>query len=425
METDVLIIGAGAAGLMAGRELAKAGKKVTILEARDRVGGRIYPLPEEDWGYEAQGGAEFVHGEAPVTRALLKEAGLITDTNVGGEWWNTFEGKPKTQGGAVSYSELLKNKLQELTKDMTVAEFFDTYFLDKKYSALRKRTYRRIEGYFAGDPTRASAFALREEVIDQGGSEGNSNIKEGYGAMLRYLNRECMAYGVEILLRKEVASINWNADKATVIFCVDGSSYTGKKALITVPAPILETLEFKPAVPDKMEAVSKIGFGPAIKILLRFKTRWWSHTRGQNFEKLHFMVSYGGIQAWWTQYPEALFTLTGWVAGPTAQALSEKTDKEILMLALDSLATTFGVPLSDLQNELELSKIVNWPKDSYTRGAYSYSTPESLAARVELNKPVDNKLYFAGEALSQNADSGTVEAALTSGLRVAKQIEML
>jgi phytoene dehydrogenase-like protein len=73
--THFVIVGAGAAGLMTARELARAGKKVTILEARDRC-GRIYPLPAQEFGYPAEGGAEFVHGAAPVTRALMREAGL-------------------------------------------------------------------------------------------------------------------------------------------------------------------------------------------------------------------------------------------------------------------------------------------------------------------------------------------------------------
>src|ERR1700716_4547776 len=82
----IVVIGAGAAGLMAARELARAGKRVTILEARDRWGGRIHPLPFADFGYPAEGGAEFVHGEAPVTNGLLREAGLSLLTIEGTQW---------------------------------------------------------------------------------------------------------------------------------------------------------------------------------------------------------------------------------------------------------------------------------------------------------------------------------------------------
>src|SRR6266567_2080143 len=82
----VIVIGAGAAGLAAARELAHAGKSVTILEARDRFGGRILVLPATVFGYPAEGGPEFVHGEAPVTRALMGEAGLSLQPVRGTRW---------------------------------------------------------------------------------------------------------------------------------------------------------------------------------------------------------------------------------------------------------------------------------------------------------------------------------------------------
>src|SRR5580765_1559176 len=84
--THFIVIGAGAAGLMTARELARAGKRVTILEARDRCGGRIYPLPPKEFGYPAEGGPEFVHGAAPVTRALMREAGLSLAPRGGTRW---------------------------------------------------------------------------------------------------------------------------------------------------------------------------------------------------------------------------------------------------------------------------------------------------------------------------------------------------
>src|SRR3989338_10607902 len=92
LDAGVIIVGEGGGGLAAARELGKAGKQVVILEARERMGGRIYPLSEEEFGYPAQGGAEFVHGDAPLTKTLLAEAGATLTFST--EWWNVFDGEP-------------------------------------------------------------------------------------------------------------------------------------------------------------------------------------------------------------------------------------------------------------------------------------------------------------------------------------------
>src|SRR5215472_17952890 len=162
-----LIVGAGAAGLMAARELARSNKKVTVLEARDRCGGRIYPLPAQQFGYPAEGGAEFVHGAAPVTRALMREAGLSL-LPMKGTRWDARNGAFSPNESRLAHAALLHRALSELKTDLPVAEFLKTHFASQQYADLRDAIKRMVEGYDAADPDRASTFAFRDEWMARG-----------------------------------------------------------------------------------------------------------------------------------------------------------------------------------------------------------------------------------------------------------------
>src|SRR5271169_2494034 len=205
-QTHFLIVGAGAAGLMAGRELARAGKGVSILEAQERCGGRIYKLSAEEFGYPAEGGAEFVHGAAPVTRALMREAGLSLSPR-GGSRWSTRTGKFAPAEPSLPHAGRFYQVLSEVKTDLPIAEFLETHFADRRYDELRRSITRTVEGYDAADPGRASTLALREEWMGRDDGE-HGRIAEGYGALIEYLATECRRHGATIHLGTAVTAID-------------------------------------------------------------------------------------------------------------------------------------------------------------------------------------------------------------------------
>lgn len=419
---DVIVIGAGASGLMAARELGRAGKRVTILEAKNRIGGRIFPLSPDEFGYEAQAGAEFVHGSAPVTSALIEEAGLHLTHAV--EWWSVLDGEPTREHYTSHiHRPALESVLKKLTEDMTVLDFLDTYFSGSHHAVLRDYVCRRVEGYDAADPRYASAFTLRDEMLVEETWQQRT-LKEGYGALVRYLQANLEAAGVEIVLGAYVHTIDYSGESVRVV-CADDSVYESKKVIVTVPLPMIREMNFTPQATEKMDAATRIGFGSVIKTLIRFKTHWWSGIREKQFEKLFFMFSRETIPTWWTQYPEPHATLTGWVAGPAASRLSTKSDQEILELALESLSRIFKIGIQELKEQMLASKVMNWQNEPFTKGGYSYTTVTTEEGAAELRKPIDGKVYFAGEALYQGSAAATVEGALATGKEVADSIRAL
>jgi monoamine oxidase len=415
----IIVIGAGAAGLMAARELARSGSKVTVLEARDRCGGRIHPLPAAEFGYPAEGGAEFVHGEAPVTHGLLREAGLSL-LPIRGTRWTMEDGKLVRGESQDPLEAELHKALQELKNDLPVAEFLRRYFAGPEHDRLRHSIKRMVEGYDAADPERASTFALRDEWMD-GGRSGQARIAGGYGALIDFLVAECCREGAAIRLGAAVTAIEAIDGGRVLVRCATGDTYVRDTVVLTVPLPLLQEIALPDVVRERAAAAEHIGFGNVVKILLRFETRWWADQR-PDLRDLTFLLSDERIPVWWTQFPDERSVLTGWFGGPKTEAMAHLQEHQLIEGGIASLADIFGFPPQQLRQSLVAARAINWRNDRFACGAYSYATMGTRQAQAALTRADRNAVLFSGEALYRGKDMGTVEAALTSGLETARII---
>jgi monoamine oxidase len=361
----IIVIGAGAAGLMAARELGRAGKKVTVLEARDRCGGRIDPLPAAEFGYPAEGGAEFVHGDAPVTRALLREAGLSL-MPIEGMQRTVAEGKLWSEDPLEIHEAKLHAALRELKDDVTVAEFLRRRFAGSEYDRLRRSIERMVESYDAADPERASTMALRDEWMDEGRST-QVRIAGGYGGLVDFLVKGCSSQGAGIKLGTVVKAIDY-AGVGAIVRCANGDAHECDAVVLTVPLPLLKDIALPSMERERVAAAVHIGFGNVIKILMRFATRWWLDER-KDLADLTFLLSEARIPVWWTQQPADLPVLTGWFGGPKTAGMAHLDEQELIEAGLASLAGIFGRDPKELMRGLIASRAINWAQDRFTRGA--------------------------------------------------------
>lgn len=431
-QTDVIIIGAGAAGLMAAYTLIKAGKTVTVLEARNRLGGRIFTLNNNVFTHPTELGAEFVHGNLPVTLSLLKEAGIAT-TGVDFEMWQHNNGSFKQSNTFIDGWDALLEKLNALQHDVPLSDFLDKHFAGSEYAKMREQVENYVAGYDTADSIDVSAFALRNEWNHED-EDAQHRVTGGYSRMINYLAKECLDAGNHILLNSIVEEVNWENGNVTIT-TKNGSTYSAKKVIIALPLGVLQAeneadegaITFNPPVQEQINAINNIGFGAIIKILLEFDEIFWESDTiirqiGANLATMGFLFTNEVIPTFWTQAPAPSPLLTGWLGGPPAYRLKDESDEAVLQQALTSLSIVFKIGVDLLKQKLVAWHVANWTAEPYTKGSYAYDKVASAQARKLLQQPVEDTLFFAGEYLYDGPAMGTVEAALTSGRNVAEKI---
>lgn len=422
---DVIIIGAGAAGLMAAKILSAKGTNVLMLEARDRLGGRIHTI-KDSFSSNCEAGAEFIHGNLKLTKRLLKEAAL-RQTKIKGEIYRMKNGYIKEEDDFPDGWGILMKRLKNLKTDITISKFLDEYMPEKKYAGIKDSFKKYVQGYDAADIEDASAFSVREEMENE--EDDQFRVENGYTGLIDFLAEESKKNGCIIKTSAVVKKIKWQKNNVEVI--TNTKTYKAKKVIITVPIGVLQAKEnvegaisFYPEIKEQQRAINNIGYGGVIKILLEFDEAFWFDKQFLKTNKTNepfFIFADTFIPSWWTQFPDKKPLLVGWLAGPDANTHSNLNEDELFEKAISSLAAIFRIAPGDLDKKLRAYKIFNWVKDPYCRGAYSYSTIATKTAVKVLKKPLQNTLYFAGEALAKSG-TGTVDAALQSGEEVAKKI---
>jgi monoamine oxidase len=431
MQADVLVIGGGAAGLIAASELATHGKRVIVLEARNRLGGRIDTRKDENFTFGAELGAEFIHGQLPVTLDLLKEAGITYTSAVGDMWRYNSRGFYQDNQFIANYDEL-EDKLKSLQEDLSINSFLERYFSDEKYTDLRNSLRSFAAGYDTANADDASTFALRDELLSEDDNH-QYRVEGGYAAMISYLENQITAKLGAIYLNAVAKQVTWQPGQVTVT-TAENDSYQAACAVIALPLGVLNAhysakaaINFAPPITEQTHAFSQMGYGAVVKILLQFTEIFWDRQAmvqgaDESVENMGYLFTEQPIPTWWTQNPDQNPLLTGWIGGPEAALLTNVSDDAILAMALQSLSTIFKVSEVDLNAKLTTAKVVNWTADPFSLGSYSYATVASKQAREKVTQPIESTIYFAGEALFTGPQIGTVEAALASGKLVAGSI---
>jgi monoamine oxidase len=405
--TDVIVIGAGAAGLAAVAELEGARLRVTCLEARDRIGGRIYTVPS---AYPIELGAEFIHGRPKEIFDVVAAAGLHA-IETGGRMLHI----PETIHEAPDGGRVLEDLKTRTSPDND--ETFQSFLDRGPYEEGEKKAATGfIEGFNAARKEEVSVASIAKDMRAGEEIDGDSSfrIQEGYVAVARALAGSTAS----VRLGSVVDSIEWQPGACTVKLH-SGETLRSSRVLVTVPLGVLQSgaIRFVPEPHEILEAVRALRFGQAARVVLRFGRAFWEDD--PRFEDAGFILSDEPVfPTWWTTLPTRTPILTGWSAGPKADPLIGLSKDEVVERALDSLGRILGREPARLEN----GWYHDWHADPFARGAYSYVPAGALPAREALARPVEDTLYFAGEAIDLAGYGGTVHGAIVSGRRAARQI---
>src|SRR5215471_18280519 len=436
MATDVIVIGAGVAGLSAARALSDGGLSVIVLEARDRIGGRIFTRHIPSFPTPIELGAEFIHGEPREIWDVVDAAGL-TAVEVPDSHWQSLGGAFKDSDFWPRWEAVVRRMRVAGAPDKPFRQFIEEIYGDEDQPETRRLALDFVEGFNAANANHISVAAL---VAMEDGGEIAFRILNGYDRLADRLLAGCDPRKVAPRLGVVANEIKWSRGRVEIIASSRAGqalpSFRAERAVITLPLGVLKAppgalgaVRFEPELKGKQEAVGKLEMGTVAKIVLRFRERFWEQggfpvqPAGGRLPPLGFLHSSDDdFPTWWTAHPVRAPIITGWAGGPAAERLTLRGEEFVLRRALDSLSRIFGLDREWLAGQLVAFYTRDWQADPYARGAYSYIPVGGLEAPRLLAEPVEDTLFFAGEATDSDGQNGTVHGAMASGLRAAAEI---
>jgi monoamine oxidase len=423
-QADVVVIGAGAAGLAAARDLSMSGRRVIVLEARDRWGGRVFTHRSPMWPVPVELGAEFVHGEPEETMEGARAAGLAVETLPDRHVW-ARGGRLRPMGDIWSRFDEVRKRISTRGSDVSVADFLARHSFPRPVKQLARMT---VEGYHAASVARMSAHALAagDEEMDEA-SHGQHRLVEGYDRLLEWLRTGLDPAHVNVRLRAAATEVHWDNGRVRVLARVgtgiEAQTFGAQAVVVTVPLGVLKApaeerggLRFQPDLDRYRRALDGLDMGHVVKVVLRLRERAW--TADADF----FHDPDAAFPTWWTRGPLRVPVLTAWAGGPAAEALRGLAKRDVIDVALATLASMLGERRARLEQLVEGWAWHDWQADPLSRGAYAHVLVGGVASQRALARPVEHTVFFAGEATDAE-QTGTVSGAIASGRRAARQVQ--
>lgn len=429
----VIVVGAGVAGLAAGRALREARVPFVILEARDRIGGRIWTNRPRTLDVPVELGAEFTHGEAEETVDIADENHLRLVDIGGRRFWSAGGGGGR--GGAVrpldDFWERLDRVMRRLDEERSPDRTFADALAANKMIGDDDRTLalQYVSGFHAANPEIISERALAEGGSPRGEVRERriGRVLDGYDAIVAALLDGIRG---NVRLRSVVKSIRWEAGRVSVSLA-GGGSVTGSAAIVTVPLGVLAApsgekgaIAFDPELPPAtISAIDDMTMGSVSRLCLEFDEPFWiservaTHLNEERLDTMSFLHGSSDVDypVWWTTYPVRSPLLVAWCGGPHAIERSALLPNERQDRAIASLAKLLSMDPRTVREHHVATYEHNWQSDPFSRGAYSYARVGGDEAAKRLARPVAGTLYFAGEHADVGGRNGTVHGAIATG----------